>query len=66
MREPQRITLVIETATKAFDAHPPAEIARLLRAMADRIEVAGLLPVPRDANGVIVGSVTFEPLPAAR
>lgn len=58
----ERITIMIETGNAAFDDSPTGEIARILRAMADRIEVADLLPVPKDINGNVVGSVTVEPL----
>ena len=56
----ERITIVIETGNAAFDAAPASEIASVLRAMADRIEVAGLPPAPKDSNGNVVGSVTVE------
>jgi hypothetical protein len=56
----ERITIVIETGNAAFEDSPTIEIARILRAMADRIESCGLPPVPRDANGNKCGSVTVE------
>lgn len=58
----ERITIIIETDNAAFGDSPTGEIARILRAMADRIEVAGVPPVPKDSNGNVVGSVTVEPL----
>lgn len=56
----ERITIVIETGNAAFDTAPATELASVLRAMADRIEVAGIPPVPKDSNGNVVGSVTVE------
>ena len=56
----ERITIVIETGNAAFDDAPASELANVLRKMADRIEVAGLPPAPRDSNGNVVGSVTVE------
>jgi hypothetical protein len=58
----ERITIELETGNAAFDDSPTGEIARILRAMADRIEEVGMLPVPRDINGNVVGSVTIEPV----
>ena len=58
----ERITIIIETDNAAFDDSPTGEIARILRVMADRIEEAGIPPVPKDSNGNVVGSVTVEPL----
>ena len=56
----ERITIVIETGNAAFNDAPASELANVLRAMADRIEVAGIPPVPKDSNGNVVGSVTVE------
>ena len=56
----ERITIVIETGNAAFDDAPASELANVLRAMADRMEVAGILPAPKDSNGNVVGSVTVE------
>ena len=56
----ERITIVIETGNAAFDDAPASELANVLRKMADRIEVAGLPPAPKDSNGTVVGSVTVE------
>ena len=56
----ERITIVIETGNAAFDDAPASELASVLRTMADRIEVAGIPPAPRDSNGNVVGSVTVE------
>ncbi len=52
--------IVIETSNAAFDDEPASEIARILRAMADRIEETGILPLPRDINGNRCGSVSCE------
>lgn len=59
---PERFTIIIETENDAFDTSPAAETARILRAMADRLEEVGILPVPVDINGNVCGSVTTEPL----
>ena len=56
----ERITIVIETGNAAFVEGPASELASVLRAMADRIEVAGIPPAPKDSNGNVVGSVTVE------
>ena len=56
----ERITIVIETGNAAFDAAQATELASVLRAMADRVEEAGLLPAPKDSNGNVVGSATVE------
>ena len=56
----ERITIVIETGNAAFDDAPASALANVLRTMADRIEVAGLPPAPKDSNGNVVGSVTVE------
>lgn len=58
----ERHTITIETRGTAFDDAPASEIARILHAMADRIERTGLLPCPVDANGNKCGSVTCETL----
>lgn len=54
----ERHIIAIETGNAAFDDSPVSEIARILRAMADRIEETGIFPVPRDINGNRCGSVT--------
>ena len=59
---PDRITIVIETAGGAFTDSPSREVARILRAIAERAEHAEKLPVPRDLYGNTCGSVTIEPL----
>ena len=59
---PERITIVIETAGNAFVDSTPREVARILRAMADRAEHAEILPAPMDLYGNTCGSVTIEPL----
>lgn len=56
----ERHTIIIETRGAAFDDAPATEIARILREMAQRIEFQGIFPVPRDINGNICGSVSFE------
>lgn len=56
----ERITIVIETGNAAFDDAPASELANVLRKMADRIEVGGIPPAPKDSNGNVVGSVTVE------
>lgn len=56
----ERFTIVIQTGNAAFEDAPATEVARILRAMADRMESCGMLPVPRDANGNKCGSVTTE------
>ena len=58
-----KYTVTIETRGAAFDDDAPEfEVARILRAMADRLESSGFLPVPRDANGNKCGSSSFETL----
>lgn len=60
----KNITISIHTGNAAFGDNEEAEAAELaavLRRMADRVEVAGLFPAPKDSNGNIVGEVsTFE------
>ena len=57
--------LSIETDNAAFDPHPGAEVARLLRAAADRIDPAlhggvGMAEGGiRDTNGNTVGGYKF-------
>ena len=58
----ERLTVIIETGNAAFEDSPTGEIARILRAIADRIEETGVPPVPKDINGHVVGSVTIEPV----
>lgn len=58
----ERLTVIIETGNAAFEDSPTGEIARILRAIADRIEETGGTPVPKDINGQVVGSVTIEPV----
>jgi hypothetical protein len=55
-----KLTIVIETVNAAFDDEPAIEIARILRAMAARIESNGIPPVPRGINGNICGSVKVK------
>lgn len=57
---PDRITIVIETAGDAFIDSPPREVARILRAMADLAEEAGILPAPMDLYGNTCGTTTVE------
>lgn len=47
----------IDTINAAFDTAPEVECARILRAMADRLESVGIPPAPRDINGNKCGSV---------
>lgn len=59
----QRLTIVIETGNAAFgeeDGHTHLEVARILHAMAERIEAHGIPPAPKDSNGNVCGSVTVE------
>lgn len=58
----QKISIVITTGNAAFgdEAEGHLEVARILRAMAERMESHGILPVPKDSNGNVVGSVTVE------
>lgn len=59
----QRLTIVIDTGNAAFgeeDGHTHLEVARILRAMAERMESHAILPVPKDHNGNVCGSVTVE------
>lgn len=58
----QKITITITTEGDAFAEAHDAEVARILRAAADRMEETGILPVPTDTNGNVCGSVTVEPL----
>ena len=56
----ERITIVIETGNAAFNDAPASELANTLRKMADRMEVGGFLPLPKDSNGNVIGSVKVE------
>ena len=57
----QRLTIVIDTGNAAFgEEEGHLEVARILRAMAERMESHGILPVPKDHNGNVCGSVTVE------
>lgn len=58
----ERITIIIEARGAAFDDAPASEIARILRAMAERMESHGIPPAPRDINGNVCGSVAVETL----
>lgn len=57
-------TLTIDTDNAAFDDDPGAEVARILRSVADRVD-ADLGPGPllggaaRDVNGKTVGRWSF-------
>jgi hypothetical protein len=53
----------IETDNAAFDPDPGAELARILRGLADRLEDGGDLAEPirlRDFNGNTVGEAVGE------
>lgn len=52
------INITVNTDNAAFDENPKAEVARILRSIADKVE-AGSEPISvRDINGNKVG--TFE------
>lgn len=54
----EKITIRIETGNDAFSDSPTAEIARILRKLADDFERDGLPPgVLRDINGNSVGTL---------
>ncbi len=53
-----QLKIEINTINAAFDIDAPAECARILREIADRMELTGIPPVPRDINGNRCGSVT--------
>lgn len=51
------ITIKITTDTEAFEADAEAEVARILRALAARIDLEGIAAFTlRDLNAVAVGS----------
>lgn len=52
-----QLKIEINTTNAAFDDDAPAECARILREMADRLESTGIPPCPRDINGNKCGSV---------
>src|SRR5690606_4532157 len=57
----ERITLTIETGNAAFDDAPASEIARILRAAADRLERGDCFDFPlRDINGNTCGRLVIE------
>jgi hypothetical protein len=56
----ETVTIVIETGNDAFTDAPASEIARILRAIASRLESTGFPPHPRDDNGNRCGSTTVE------
>lgn len=60
----ERITITIETGNAAFEDEPASEVARILRAAADRVEETGEVPhcgLPLfDVNGNRCGAVTIE------
>jgi hypothetical protein len=60
MKNRERITILIETGNAAFEDDPASEVARILRVMADYLELNGSLPVPRDINGNTVGRAEIE------
>ena len=54
----EHITIKIETGNAAFEDSPTAEIARILRKLADDFERNGIPPETlRDINGNFCGSV---------
>jgi hypothetical protein len=56
MLSPMSFKLTIETENAAFDDEPEAEVARILRAVAERLEIAGLTDgACYDVNGNRVG-----------
>lgn len=57
-REKAMIIITIKTDNEAFgDGNREAEIARILRTMADAVQFGGGLNYPRDINGNRVGNV---------
>lgn len=52
--------LIIETDKDAFADNPKAEIARILRETADKLESGRYVNKLRDVNGNTVGSVLYE------
>lgn len=59
----ETVKIEIETENAAFDGYPAAEIARILRAMADDFEERGEpgANAMRDINGNTVAKVTINP-----
>lgn len=57
----ERITITIETGNAAFDDEPASEVARILFAVATRIQdgITDDIPV-MDSNGITVGSVKIQ------
>jgi hypothetical protein len=56
-------TLSIETDNAAFADDPKAEIARILRETADKLETGRYVDKLRDGNGNTVGNVMYEVTP---
>jgi len=57
----ERVVIVIETGTSAFNDQPATELARILFDVATRIQDGEVDGVPvMDANGVSVGSVKLQ------
>jgi len=54
------ITITINTENDAFWPDADVEVARILRAMADRLDQYGIPPVPRDINGNVCGTVEVQ------
>ena len=55
------VKIEIDTCNDAFRDNPGAEVARILREAANKIEFGSEVDFNlRDANGNTVGSVTFE------
>lgn len=58
------VRIDLDTGNAAFDDDAGAEVARILRDLADRLErdgIGGPLPKPADLNGNTVGAVTLRP-----
>jgi hypothetical protein len=55
------VKIEIDTCNDAFRENPGAEVARILRNAADKIEYGSEIDFPlRDENGNTVGQVSFE------
>jgi hypothetical protein len=56
----KRVTIKIETINAAFDDMPLLEVARILRIIADDMDMGGRPPAAlHDLNGNACGSVTI-------
>ncbi len=56
----EKVTIEIETMSDAFKPEPEFMIARILHAVADKIEDGGEIDNLYDHNGNIVFKITFE------